>query len=229
MGSWSAYVAPRTAPLLPPTPTPPTAPHGTVICRGTRPGPAWYRHGETSRWVWVFASGRLMKVQLRKQRWFDTTTGRTCHSRPPWEEAWTAFGLGGVMLVLHAWLFATRGLHHVDWPWRSARPSRRTAQRWRARLRTDGLAWLLAIRRAAIDLLSPRPLDEIVPVGGIPPPRQGARPQNPVPQQDGHLAQGIWILTKVEQQQSIEIRTVLAEAKARWPGSTPTSPTVPSP
>ena len=212
-----------------PSPTTTATPQGTVFCRGTRPGPEWYRHGMTMRWVWVFAQGTLVKVCLHKQRWLDTATGGTCHSRPAWEEAWTSFGLGGVMLVLHAWLFAGQGLHHVDWPWRSERPSRRTAQRWRARLRTQGLAWLVAIRQAAIDLLSPRPLDEIVPMGGIPPPGQGARQQNSDPTQDTHLAEGIWILNEVAQQQSIEIRTVLAEAKARWPGSTPTSQTVLSP
>lgn len=210
-------------------PITPTTAHGTVFCRGTRPGPGWHRHGTTTRWLWVFDGGQLSRIQLRKQRWLDPTTGLTGHSRPAWEEPWAAFGLGAVMAVLHAWLFATRGLHSVPWPWPTERPSRRTVQRWRARLRRRGRAWLVAIRRAAIDLLSPRPLDEIVPVGGIPPPRQGARRQNSVPQQDGHLAQGIWILTKVAQQQSIEIRTVLAEAKARWPGSTPTSPSVPSP
>jgi hypothetical protein len=91
------------------------------------------------------------------------------------------------------------------------------------------LAWLVAIRQAAIDLLSPRPLDEIVPMGGIPPPGQGARQKSSDPQQDTHLVEGIWILNEVAQQQSIEIRTVLAEAKARWPGSTPTSPIVSSP
>ena len=175
----------------------------------------------------MFTDGRLVRVQLRKQRWLDTATGRTRHSRPAWEEAWTTFGLGGVMAVLHAWVFASKGLHQVEWPWRTERPSRRTAQRWLARLRPQGQAWLVAIRRALIDLLSPRPLDEIVPVEGIPPPGQGAQQQESDSQPDGHLFQGIWLLDELAQQQSIEIRTVLAEAKARWPGSTPTSPTVP--
>ncbi len=206
----------------------------TVTCRGTRPGSRWHRHGETTRWVWVFSKGRLSRVLLRKQRWLDPTSGRTCHSHPPWEEAWASFGLGAVMLALHAWLFSGQGLHKVDWPWRTERPSRRTAQRWRAHLRPQGMAWLVAIRRAAIDLISARPVDEIVPVEGLLPrgraaPGRGARQRTSGRQQDDHLAEGIWILTKVAQQQSLEIRTVLAEAKARWPGSTRTSPTVPSP
>ena len=220
----------------PPISTPPTAiaPNGTVFCRGTRPGPGWHCHGTTSRWLFVLDHGELVKVHLRKQRWLETATGRTRHSRPPWEEAWTAFGLCAVMTAMHAWLFATHGLHKVAWPWASARPSRRSAQRWRTRLRLDGRAWMVAIREAAIDLLTPRPLDEIVPVGGLPrgrepPPGAGASPPNPDSSQDRHLAEGVWLLTEVARQQSIEIRTVLAEAKLRWPGSTPTSQTIPSP
>ncbi len=199
------------------------------VYRGTRPGAGWHAHGTTPRTLTLLSGAGLARLTVHKQRWKEVATGRTCHSRPGWEAAWSSFGLCVVMTLVGLWLTASEGLHRLSWPWPRDRPARRTLQRWMRLLRPDAQTWMQAIRLAAIDLTSPRPLDEIVPVEGIPPPGQGARRRTQSPSQDSHLAEGIGILNEVARQESIEIRTVLAEAKARWPGSSPTSPTVPRP
>lgn len=89
-------------------------------------------------------------------------------------EQWSCYDLMAVFMALWAWVGSPAGLHRTPWPWSSPGPSRRSAQRWWARLRSDVLAWQAAIREALADHLAPRPLKEMFPTG-LAPPGGGAR------------------------------------------------------
>ena len=181
---------------------------------GDRPGLGWHKHGFTERWLWVLVETRICPVLLRKQRWLEVATGRTRHDRPDWELPWARFGLDVVFLAVAQWVLSGRGLHAVDWPWTPDSPSRRTAQRWLDRLRTDALRWQHAIRAALIDRLAPRPLEEFLPTGGIPPPegRQPSRQSAAVSQ----LQRGLWLLREAQARlEGIPARTLLVEARRR--------------
>lgn len=186
---------------------------------GARPGPGWHKHGFTRRVLPVLDDGQQRQVELRKQRWLEVATGRTRHDRPLWELAWARSPLDIVFLTLSAWLLSDRGLHHATWPWEPERPSRRTAQRWLKRLRPNALCWQHAIRLAVIDRLAPRPLEEFLPTGGIPPPEGRQRRLHA---EVLRLSRGLWLLEKAAQELLIPVNTLLVEARRRL---TPTMPT----
>ena len=195
--------------------------------KGERPGLGWHAHGVTSKWVSVAHEGRLVVILLYKQRWLHVATGTTRHDRPAWDVPWSRFGIEVVFLVLSAWVLAPKGLHHTEWPWSRSdpSPSPRTAQRWHARIRSQASAWRHAIRVALIDLLSPRPLEEIVPTAGIPPPgRRWRTPKSGTVQAVRQLHDGLWLLKRGATFLCIPARTLLVEAKARWPGTCPQIP-----
>jgi len=147
--------------------------HEEIVFSGARPGEGWHAHGWTSKRLWVVDEDRLVRLTVHKRRWLHVETGTTCHSRPAWDVPHSPYGLDVVFHVLGAWLLAVRGLHHIAWPWshqHPERPARRTAQRMLYRFADDADRWLLGLRLALTDLVAPRPLEEILPTGGIPPP-----------------------------------------------------------
>ena len=150
---------------------------------------------------------------LKKQRWQEVSTKRTVHDRPLWELAWSSSTIDVVFLTLTAWLLSKDGLHRVAWPWSDEPPSRRTAQRWLERLRPDALRWQHAIRLAVIDRLAPRPLEEFLPTGGIPPPKGRHTSQESAAVWQLHS--GLWLLNRAAQQLGIPVSTLLVEARRR--------------
>src|SRR5690606_31533825 len=106
----------------------------TIRIDGDRPGPEWHAHGTTTKLIWLFHADRLHRYRLVKQRWKHVATGRTVHARPAWDLPNSPYGLDVVFVLIALWLLAVTGLHRLDWPWADDRPSRRTVQRWLARL-----------------------------------------------------------------------------------------------
>lgn len=182
-----------------------------------RPGPGWHRHGTTSKTLPGLIGGRLLPIRLDKQRWLHVETRRTLHDRPAWDSPHAGYALDVVVLTLVAWLMSRRGLHAVDWPWDDAEaPSRRTVQRWATALAPLAERWLQHTRLRLIEHVAPRPLEDLLPAGGIPPP-VGARlrHQNGVVSA-GQLRDVTWIIQNAAQALSIPIRALLVVARWRW-------------
>jgi hypothetical protein len=192
--------------------------------RAARPGPGWHAHGTTAKTVRIWEDSRTIHIRVLKQRWLHVETGRTRHDRPPWDLLWARSGVDVVFLVLGAWLLGPHGVHRAETPI-DPPPVPRTAQRWLDRIRRQAASWHQAIRLALIDLLSPRPLEEIVPVGGIPPPgRRWRTPKSETVNAVSQLQHGLWLTTRGAEVLPIPVRTLLVEAMARWPGNCPTIP-----
>ena len=187
--------------------------NAVLVHIGVRPGPGWHRHGFTGRWLWILRRKRLELVLLRKQRWLEVATGRTVHDRPDWELPWARAAIDVVFLTVATWVLSGRGLHRTTWPWSPDRPCRRTACRWLRRLRPHALRWQQALRAVFIDRLAPRPLEEILPTGGIPPP-EGRHPSQ-WSAQVLQLSGGLWLLCEAAQQLHIPVSTLLVEARRR--------------
>lgn len=184
---------------------------------GLRPGQGWHRHGTTPKFLFIVDQRRLRLVLLRKQRWLHVASGTTRHDRPFWDVPRNAFAMDVVVLTLAAWLVAGGGLHSTDWPWTRPRPTRRTVQRWAAHLAPHADAWLQEARERILDFVAPRPLEELLPAGGIPPPgRVRAFNQGNV-LNAGKLRDVVWLLKNVAQSLSISLLELLGVARWRWP------------
>ena len=145
-----------------------------MVCRGPRPAGGWHAHGYTTKRLLVLDKRRLRVLVVHKQRWLERETGRTIHDRPGRDVPWSYYGLAVVLTATWAWMTSPKGLHHVEWPWLDEGPSRRTAQRWMARLLVQALAWQVAIRDVIVERLAPEPLERVFPAG-LPPPGTVAR------------------------------------------------------
>lgn len=192
---------------------------------GVRPGPEWHAHGVTGKRVWVLVGlspPRLTQMQLLKQRWRHRETGRTRHDRPAWDVPGSPYGLDVVFCVVGCWLLASTGLHATPWPWPDERPARRTVQRWLGRLAEDADTWLQAVRLALIELAAPRPLEEFLPTGGIPPP-EGRTRCHRVHAPACKLRGVAWLLESAAQAPCISIRSLLVAAQRRWNEATLTT------
>lgn len=193
--------------------------------RDVRPGPEWHAHGVTTKRVWVLASlspPQLARVELLKQRWRHRESGRTRHDRPAWDVPGSPYGLDVVFFVLGCWLLAVTGLHATDWPWPDERPARRSVQRWLRRFAQDADTWRQAVRLATIELAAPRPLEGILPTGGIPPP-EGRTRCHRVHAPACKLRGVAWFLESAAQSFSISIRSLLVAAQRRWTEATLTT------
>lgn len=188
----------------------------TIRFRAERPGARWHAHGATAKWIWVIHADRLHRCRLVKQRWKHVDTGQTRHDRPAWDLPNSSYGLDVAFVLIGLWLLSTVGLERVDWPWSDERPSRRTVQRWYARLAPEGELWLQAIRTAVIELVAPRHLEEILPAGGIPPPEGRTRRSQVIAHAD-KLRGGAWIIREAARFLSTPIRSLLVVARRRWP------------
>jgi hypothetical protein len=188
-----------------------------------RPGEDWHAHGVTLKHLWVLGERKQRLVgRLRRQRWLRAVTKESRHDRPAWDVPNSAFGLDIMFVLLNVWLGGLVGLLHAQWPWTALRPSRRTVQRWAARLAPDAGPWLVAIRLACIELAAPRPLEENLPTGGIPPPVGRSR-RHSNPASASQLRCSGWILQSVARALCMPIRTLLTEARRRWTTANPTT------
>lgn len=187
-----------------------------------RPGEGWHAHGVTLKRVWVVDGDRLRRIRLYKQRWLHVETGATVHDRPAWDVPGSPYGLDVVFVVIGVWLLGAVGLQQTQWPWRSENPARRTVQRWAVRLAPDAPRWLAAIRLAFIDLAAPRPLEEFLPTGGIPPPK-GRLEHFTNTATASQLTSSAWLLKTGAQELSKPFRTLLTEARRRWTTALPTT------
>ena len=185
-----------------------------------RPGPGWDAHGSTRKNLWVLHEQQLVPILLVKQRWLHVSTGTTRHDRPAYDVPGSPFGLDVAFFLIGHWLTSVAGLHNTDWPWSNSRPARRTLQRWLARLAPDADHWLIAIRLACIERAAPRPLEEKLPTGGIPPP---AVRRTPWTASAWRLNSSAWTLKETAQALSISTRDLLTEARRRWNHSIPTT------
>ena len=188
---------------------------------GERPGPDWHRHGTTDKFLWVIVGFRLRRWLLRKQRWRHRITGKTRHDRPWYDVPRHRYGFDVALVVLAAWLLTDAGLHAVDWPWSDDRPATRTVQRWAAELAPHAGTWLQASRQRLVDYVAPRPLEDLLPAGGIPPPR-GARSRSSQGDavQARQLRDVVWLHENVARALCIPLRLLLGVARWRWPKNT---------
>lgn len=189
----------------------------TINFRKDRPGAGWYAHGTTRKEVFVLVGRVPCKILLIKQRWLNTRTGETRHDRPVWDRPGCPYAMDVVLAVLLVWLDATVALRDLRWRWDDLRPDPRTARRWAAHLRPHAHSWLQASRTYFIDLVSPRPLDDVLPAAGIPPPRGRRCRSQEVVAHAGKLSDVIWLHEKVAHALSISLRTLLEGAGWRWP------------
>ncbi len=134
-----------------------------------RPGPDWHAHGNTPKTMWLLHEFGLSWVIIHKQRWLHVPSGSTVHDRPPFEVPWSSFGLVAVLVALRRWWSSPRGLLEQRRPWRGRWPSRRTLQRWLARLAPDALRWHATLRDVVVDRLAPSTLEDLFPAGPDPP------------------------------------------------------------
>ena len=184
-----------------------------------RPGEGWHAHGFTSKTLLVLRGTELVPILLKKQRWLHVATGTTRHDRPLYDRPGAMYGFDVVVLTLAVWLVGAVGLHRADWPWDDDKPARRTVQRWTARLAPLAVEWLQTARERFIDHVAPRPLEELLPAGGIPPPegarsRQAKKPSTAACQ----LRDVVWLHENVARALSIPLRSLLVVARWRWPG-----------
>lgn len=184
------------------------------VCRRERPGPEWHGHGYTTKWLGVLVATRVVWVEVHKQRWRDTATGRTRHDRPRSDVPWAYYELALVLTAAWTWMSSPRGLHHVTWPWEPDVPSRRTVQRWLARLLAEALAWQAAIRAAFVAHLAPSTLEEKFPTG-LPPPGTVTRWRSAARTKACQLTRGLALLQKASML-SIPPSTLLVEAQRRF-------------
>lgn len=186
------------------------------MCQGERPGPGCHRHGFTTKRLLLLHGTGLREVEVHKQRWL-WPDGSTSHDRPAQDLCWARFSLVVVFSAVWTWLQSPHGLQRTPWPWAaSERPSRRTVQRWLARLLEEALDWQVAIRSAVVDQLAPRLIDEQNPAGGIPPPGGISRWKAEVVPRVRQLTTGITLLrSRNMPHPSIQL-SVLAEARRRF-------------
>lgn len=138
---------------------------------GVRPGPGWHGNGSFLASPLDLDRERLVVLRVAKPRWRDPATNASVHTPPPGDLGLRYSGLV-VALQLFAWLDAAVGLHRFEALFHSLddRPSRRTVQRWLARLRPRALALQHHARLVVFRYIGkPRPLDTLFP-GGVPPP-----------------------------------------------------------
>ena len=181
-----------------------------------RPGEGWHAHGFTSKTLLVLRGPELVPILLKKQRWLHVATGTTRHDRPFYDRPGGRFGFDVVILALAVWLVGAVGLHRADWPWDDDKPARRTVQRWAARLAPHALDWLQTARQRFIDHVAPRPLEELLPAGGIPPP-EGARSRSSHGDSSPASSETSSGFPKTQRELSIPLHYFLVVARWRWP------------
>jgi len=177
----------------------------------------WHVHGWTTKTLLVL-DGRtkpLLTILLVKRRWLHVPTGTTVHSSPCWDLPYRRFGLDVIVLALALWMFGELGLHKLVLPWQL---SPRTLQRWARALGPHARAWLQTSRVQLLRHVAPRPLEEALPAGGIPPPaaRFVDRDSFAWPLRDV-----VWTHEKVALSLSMPIRQLLGVARWRWPNTYP--------
>jgi hypothetical protein len=142
---------------------------------GVRPDPEWHGNGSFGAKHLDLDRARVVVLRVAKPRWRDPATDASVHTPPPGDLGAHYSGLI-VALQLFAWLDSAVGLHRFEALFASLddRPSRRTVQRWLARLLPRALILQHHARVTVFRVVGkPRPLDALFP-GGIPPP---ARPR----------------------------------------------------
>ena len=186
-----------------------------VRYRAERPGPGWHAHGTTSKLVWVSDATRLQLLLLIKQRWLHVETGATRHDRPVWDIPGSPYGLDLVFVMLYVWMTTPTDLPTMSSPQEPQRPVTRTLKRWLARFSPDAPRWVHAIRQELISRVAPRPLEDLIPAGGIPPPAD--RWRKPLPKRSEWLRDGGWLTKEVAPLLPMTGCSLLVEARRRWP------------
>ena len=127
-----------------------------------------------------------------------------------------------VFLKVLAWLNATVGLHRYDEliPALEAAGSRRTVQRWVARLCPDADRWQGALRVAVIERFEPRPVERLFPSGLSPPVSLRCRRWQK-PQAIYSLWTGLSFLVRGAVAMTCSITALLVEAQRRLETQTP--------
>ena len=165
--------------------------------------------------------GCLTRVFVRKQRWLEVATGRTCHSRPPDDLPWLHFCTLVIAVKLWSWLDGGRGVASapsviVD---QQDRPSPRTVQRWLSRALPMAMEFQQAIRLAVIERSEPRPVETLFPGGLSPPGQVVRRPWRDPPALD-KLWRALAMLLGGALGLCVPAAVLLAEARGRWDETT---------
>lgn len=155
-------------------------------------------------------------MTIWRRRWRLAGTTTTSQDRCPDEIPQLQATLLVVFLKVLAWLNATVGLHRYDevHPALEAVGSRRTVQRWVARLCPEADRWQGALRIAVIERFEPRPVERMFPSGLSPPASLRCRRWQK-PQAIYSLWTGLSFLVRGSVAMNCSITALLVEAQRR--------------
>lgn len=193
--------------------------NGEYVFYGERPGAGWHGHGYFEKTLTMLAGGEPVAVRLRKHRWLDTTTGMTCHSRPPDDPELLRFCTLIVFLRVWAWVNSPVGFHRrreVHEGLESGCGSDRTVQRWASRAMSEAMEIQQAIRLSIMEESEPRPVESLF--------RGGLSPPDAVMKRSWRSLSAIEILWRAYAMLLVAARKLakhasclLAGARRRWP------------
>ncbi|MBN2194893.1 MAG: hypothetical protein JW751_18900 [Polyangiaceae bacterium] len=192
---------------------------GEYVYRGERPGAGWHGHGYFTRTLTILAGGEPVAIRLRKHRWLDTTTGMTCHSRPPGDPELLRFCTLIVFLRVWAWVSSPVGFHRrreVHEGLESGCGSDRTVQRWASRAMSEALEIQQALRLSIMEEVEPRPVESLF-RGGLSPPDAVMKRRWRCPADVETLWRACAMLLVAARKLARHASTLLAGARRRWP------------
>jgi hypothetical protein len=192
---------------------------GEYVYYGERPGADWHGHGYFTRMLTVLVGGSPAKMRLRKHRWLDTTTGMTCHSRPPGDPELLRFCTLIVFLRVWGWVSSPVGFHRrreVHEGLESDCGSDRTVQRWASRAMSEAMEIQQAVRLSIMEESEPRPVESLF-RGGLSPPDAVMKRRWLSPADVETLWRACAMLLVATKKLARHASCLLAGARRRWP------------
>jgi hypothetical protein len=193
--------------------------NGQWVYYGERPGAGWHGHGYCEKTLTMLVDGEPVAARLRKHRWLDTETGRTCHSRPPDDPALLRFCTLIVILRVWAWVSSPVGFHRrreAHEGLESGCGSDRTVQRWAVTAMREALWIQQAIRLSIIEGSEPRPVESLF-EGGLSPPDAVMKRRWQSPSDVETLWRAYAMLLVAARKLARHASCLLAGARRRWP------------
>lgn len=156
---------------------------------------------------------------MERRRWRLAGTTTTRLDRSPDEVGGVRSALLVVLVKLAAWVLSGEGLHVYEerHPALETMGSRRTVQRWLARLLPDADRVQGALRTAVVERSEPQPVERLFP-GGVSPPEAIRRRRWKDPEATYSLAIGLAFLVEGAVVLSTSATVLLAEAQMRLDG-----------
>lgn len=192
---------------------------GVLHFEGPRPGPGWHRHDWRARRLRVVGDDGAHDVVVVRRRWRLGRSATTHLDRAPDEVGGIHVATLVVLVKLASWLLSGDGLHVYEEPVAALEPvgSRRSVQRWLARVLTDAARAEGALRTAVIERSEPQPVERLFP-GGVSPPAAIQCRRWKDPDATYRLATGLAYLVDGAVALLTSATVLLAEAQSRLDG-----------